>query len=580
MMMNDAPALFAEPILDSALAALGPATLGQGLMLVSPVQPLLAFALVAAWAWVVARVYDPDAERWYFDRNKWNTLHMALGAAAIVALLASPSWMIGFPVMIGLLAASLLAYWVAHNKSDQVPKSHRWTLSLEDMKKRRAQRAKAKQASGSKLELAGPGGVLPAPPKETPEFELRVKVEELLLDAVEKRASDLEILPAKDGLYGCMMTIDGVGTKPQALREKEAVAAIDLLKHAAGLDVNDRRRKLTGELTVGMGDGKQKVRVQSSGGSSGMKARVIFNPGARVRFTLDELGLLPPQKKAVEEMATGKGVVLVAAPPRGGRTSTLYGLLRHHDAYIQNVQTLELDPQDLLEGVKATHFDPMAEGPDYATTLRSILRRDPDVVMVGELPDQETAKEVCAADHERTRVYVGLRAENALGAIQGFVKGVGDPKLAAEGLRGVVTQKLARKLCENCKAEYRPTADMLKKLGVPADKAPGVLYRKGGQVLIKNKPEVCPVCRGVGFVGQLGVLEVFPIGDAERGLIAQEDWAALRQSLRKTRLPTIQESAVQKVLAGETSVEEIVRITSGGKQSSEGGAAKQTTGAG
>jgi len=576
MMMNDAAAV-AGPLLGQSDTGV----LAQGVMLVSPVQPLAALALVAGWAWVVARVYDPDAERWYLDRNKWNTLHMTLGAAAVVALLAAPTWLIGFPVMIGLLGASLVSYWLAHNKSDQVPASQRWTLSLDDVKKRREERAKAKQASGSKLELSGPNGVVPAPPKDTPEYELRLKVEELLLDAVEKRASDLEILPAKDGLYGCMLTVDGVGTKPQAVREKEAIAAIDLLKHAAGLDVNDRRRKLTGDLTIGMGDSKQQVRVQSSGGSSGMKARVIFNPGARVRFELDELGLLPEQQKTVEELALGKGVVLSAAPPRGGRTSTLYGLLRHHDAYIQNVQTLELDPQDLLEGVKATHYDPMAEGPDYATTLRSILRRDPDVVMVGELPDQETAKEVCAADHERTRLYVGLRAENALGAIQGFVKGVGDPKLAAEGLRGVVTQKLARKLCENCKAEYRPTADMLKKLGVPADKAPGALFRKGGQVLIKGKPEVCPVCRGTGFVGQVGVFEVFPIGAEERELIGQEDWAGLRQALRKSRLPTIQEAAVKKVLAGDTSVEEVVRITSSGKASSGGGgnAAKQASNA-
>jgi general secretion pathway protein E len=312
------------------------------------------------------------------------------------------------------------------------------------------------------------------------------------------------------------------------------------------------------------------VRLQTSGGAGGVRARLMFNPGERVRFELGDLGLLPSQQKAIESLVLERGTVLVAAPPRDGRTATMYTLVRQHDAYVQNVQTIELDPQDALEGVKTTHFDPLGEGPDYATSLRSILRRDPDVVLVGELPDQETAKEVCTADHERTRTYVGLRADNSLAAVQGFVKGVSDASMAAEALRGVVAQKLARKLCENCKAEYRPTADMLRKLGVAKENAPGSLYRKGGQVLIKNKPETCPVCRGTGFMGQVGVLEVFPLDESDRKLVAQEDWAGLRTALRKKKLPTIQEAAVAKVLSGETSVEEVVRITSSGKSKSSG----------
>lgn len=541
------------------------ALLAQGVRLVSPVLPVLAVALFAGWAWVVAHVYDPDAERWYLDRAKWNTLHALMGAGAIAALVLAPSMVIAFPAMAGLLFASLALYWMAHNKSDRVPEGQKWSFNLEKMKAARAQRASAKQASSSKLQLVGPNGALPVPPKETPEFELRVAVETMLLDAVDQRASDLEIVPAKDGVYARVVTVDGVQSKPEAMREKEAIAAMDVLKAAAGLDVSDRRRKLTGELSIGMGDSTQKVKIQTSGGLGGMRARVLFNPGARVRFEIDRLGLLPKQQETLETLYEDRGIILVAAPPRNGRTSTMYTLLRHHDAYIQNVQTIELDPQDLLEGVKPMHFDPMSEGPDYATSLRSIYRRDPDVVMVGELPDQDTAKEVCASDYDRIRSYVGLRGDSALSAVQGFVKGVGDPKLASEGLRGVIAHRLARKLCENCKAEFRPTAEMLKKLGVPADKAPAALYRRGGQVLIKGKPDVCPVCRGTGFVGQVGIFEVYPIDADDRALIAGEDWSGLRQSLRKKRLPSVQEAAVHKVLSGETSVEEIVRITSSGK---------------
>ena len=558
----------ATPLPAQALSA-SSEVLAQGVMLMSPVQPVLLLAAFTAWGYVIAKIYDPDAERWYLDRQRWNAIHVLLGCAALAAVFLLPSALIGLPVMAGILLLDLILYYVAHNKSDRVPASQKWSLNADSWKAQREERAKSKRSGSSKLTLAGPAGPLAVPPKETPEYELRLSVEQMLLDAVDQRASDLEIVPAKDNVYARVVTVDGVPSKPEAMRESEALASIDLLKAATGLDVSDRRRKLTGDMTIGMGESNQRVRVQTSGGSSGVRARVLFNPGARVRFEIDGLGLLPQQLKTVEELVTERGIVLVAATPRGGRTSTMYALTRKHDAYIENVQTIELDPQDLLEGVKATHFDPMADGPDYATTLRSLVRRDPDVVLVGELPDQETAQEVCSADHARTRTYVGLRADNSLGAIQGFVKGVGDAKKASDGLRGVITQKLARKLCENCKTEYRPTAEMLKKLGVPADKAPSVLYRKGGQVLIKNKPEVCPVCRGTSFVGQIGVIEVFPLDEQDRELIAKEDWAGLRQSLRKKRLPTIQEAAVAKVLTGETSVEEVVRITSGGRSSSD-----------
>lgn len=548
-----------------ALAGVPHLPLGQGVMLVSPVWPLLMLAVFTAWSWVVATVYDKDAERFYLNRTGWNTIHLGLAAGAIAAVILLPSPLLGAGVMIGLLALDLALYWGAHNKAERVPESQKWNLNLADMKARREERANAKKIAGSKLVLSGDSGVLPVPDKETPEFALRIAVEEMLLDAVDKRASDMEIVPAKDGVYARVLTVDGVASKPEAVRAEEAVAAIDLLKAAAGLDLNDRRRKLSGTLKIGMGESNQTVRLATSGGSSGLRARILFNPGARVRFELDDLGFLPPQRDTTETLLTERGIVLVAAPPRNGRTSTMYALLRRHDAYIENVQTIELDAQDVLEGVKVTHYDPLGDGPDYATSLRSILRRDPDVVLVGEVPDQDTAKEICGADHERTRTYVGLRADSALGAVQGFVKGVGDATSASAGLHGVIAQKLARKLCSNCKTEFHPTPEMLKKLGVPADKAPSALYRKGGQVLIKGKPDVCPVCRGTGFVGQTAAFEVFPISAEDREIIAASDWSGLRAALRKKRLPTIQEAIVQKVLAGETSIEEVVRITASKK---------------
>jgi len=140
------------------------------------------------------------------------------------------------------------------------------------------------------------------------------------------------------------------------------------------------------------------------------------------------------------------------------------------------------------------------------------------------------------------------------------VKAVGDPDAAAKCLRGVVAQKLLRKLCVNCRVGYQPSPEMLKKLQVPADK-PRQLFKKGGQVLIKNKPEVCPVCRGIGYVGQEGIFEVYAVGKPERELIKAGNWSGLRAEFRKRGLPTVQLAALKKALDGVTSVEELLRVT-------------------
>ncbi|MDI1290705.1 MAG: ATPase, T2SS/T4P/T4SS family, partial [bacterium] len=239
---------------------------------------------------------------------------------------------------------------------------------------------------------------------------------------------------------------------------------------------------------------------------------------------------------------------------------TMYSLVKMHDAYTKNVQTVELDVQDTMEGVRQNKWDPQADGPEFSTLVRSILRRDPDVVGIAELPDANTAKEIAKADYDRMRVYVSLPTENALKAVATWMKVVGEADVAVKNLKGVVAQRLVRKLCTNCRAPYQPSPDMLKKLGLPADKVKQ-LFKKGGQVLIKNKPEVCPLCNGVGYSGQEGVFEVFAFQPSELAAIAAGDFNTLKTELRKRGQPTIQQSAIKKAIDGVTSVEEVTRIT-------------------
>ncbi len=535
---------------------------GEALFLVSWWKPFLVLIPLLGWAWLISTVYDKDAARWYFKRRQWNLAHLCAGALAVGVALFAPTFWIGWPAMLVILGADLGIYLLLRNKDDRVPEAHRWTLDFEEMRKRKEQRKAATLQRQVTLSFRGPAGLVQAPARETPEYEIRVAAEKVIIDALDARASRVDVGPSPDGSsYMVLFTVDGVRQTGEAMTPQTAVSVIDFFKVAGGLDVSDRRRRLKADIAVEQGNARRKLRIATSGSTGGLRLSVVLDPESQVRLTVGELGLLEGQKKELDAIIQERqGAVLVCAPPQNGRTATLYALIRAHDAYTSNVQTLETEPQDQIEGVRHNLFDPAKDGSEYSTTLRSILRRDPDVVAVAELPDPSTAVEVSKADHERTRTYVGLRAENALVAVQTFVKAVGDPKAAADALRGVIAVRLVRKLCLNCRVEYPAPPELLKKLGVPADK-PQRLFKKGGQVLIKSKPEICPVCKGSGYFGQEGAFEVFKLGPEEQKLIASSDLAGLRSALRRKRLPSIQEAAVLKAMQGTTSVEEVARVT-------------------
>ncbi|MBL0927166.1 MAG: Flp pilus assembly complex ATPase component TadA [Phycisphaerales bacterium] len=537
-------------------------TLADGLVLVSWFKPLLMLAVLGPWAWVVSAIYDKDAVRWYFKRQAWNLGHMAAAIAAVgVVLLAPLTFWITWPIMAVILIVDLAVYFLLRNADDRVPAGSKWRLNVGAWLEARAARKQAKvQAASVSMSIKGPKGVLQPPLKDSPEFEIRAAAEDLLRRALDARASQLDIMPAKANVYAAAVRVDGVQTVLSQLPAPQAIAVMDFLKGAAGLDVSDRRRKLRGDFKAGpsamtMYD----MSISTQGGSEGMRLTLLIEPAKQVTMKADELGLLPAQRQTLDELIRErKGVVLLAAPGDGGRTTTLYSVVKLHDAYTSNVQTLETEPQATLEGVRQNHFDANGEA-EYATTVRSILRRDPQVLGVAECPDDATAKEVARSDGEQTRVYLSLRADSEFHALQIYLQRVGDKKAAAKSLHGVVSQKLARRLCANCRVPFQPTPDMLKKLGLP--ESVKQLYRKGGTVIMKDKEQTCPVCSGGGHFGQVGVFTVHAIGPAERDLIASEDWQGLRAAFRQHKEPSLREAGLQQVMLGQTTVEEVARIT-------------------
>ncbi len=556
-----------------------PLLLADAFVLVSWWKPLILLVPLIPWMWLVSKVFDKHAARFFLPREQWGVAHLCVGLVAFLIAIFLPLksegtiW-IGFGIIIVLLAADVAAFMLITNRDDRVPEDFRLKLDFSAIAEAKAAKAAAKKQAKVELTIKSPDkSAVPPPMEETPEYQVRLAAESGFTKALEARASQLDFAPTgRDNTYTASYLVDGVRQSGDVIPGADAVRIMDFWKAAAKLDLNDRRRPLKADISVERAGAGRTVRVMSSGTQAGMRLTLLIDPIEAVRRKFTELGLLEPQltelKKMIEEET---GVVLLSAPGDAGRTTTIYALIKQHDAYTKNVQLIEVDQQDTLEGARQNIFNPAAEGPEFSTLVRSILRRDPDVLAIAELPDANTAKEVAKSDLERTRVYISMRADNAMAALQTYLKAVGDLSLAAKGLRGVLSQKLVRKLCTNCRVPYQPSPDMVKKLGLPPDRVKQ-LFKRGGQVLIKNKPEICPVCGGAGFIGQEGIFEVFPLEAGERAAIAAGDMNALKVELKKRNLPTMQQAALRKAIEGITSVEEVMRVTVDPKAGGEGGA--------
>lgn len=558
-----------------------------GAFLMSIWKPVLLVIPFIGWGWIVAHVYDKHALRFHLGREKWNMIHMTAGLLALAAALLIPieaywGFFVSFLVVVAILAADIIAFPLIANKDERVPERAHLRLDFSSLAEARAKKAEAKQAGTVALAINRPDKTkVPVPEKETEEYEVRVAAEALVIRAVDMGATRVDLAPTgKDNTYAASYLVDGVRHAGETLSANQAVRVHDFWKSAGKLDVSDRRRRMKADLSFDHSGVPHTLRVETMGAQGGVRLTLRLDLSQQVRRAADELGLLPQQMDELRALVQdGQGVVLLAAPPGQGRTTTLYSVVQMHDAYTSNVQTIEVDMLDSLEGVRQNVFDQTADGQEYSKLVRSILRRDPDVVGIAELPDSETAQEITRSDHDRTRVYVTVRADSVLGAVQVWAKAVGDLEQASSCLRGVVAEKLMRNLCMNCRVPYQPSPDMLKKLGLPADKVKQ-LFKKGGQVLIKNKPDVCPVCQGVGYKGQTGAFELCRFTDEDRAKVKSNDLNGLRAELRKRQVVTVQQAALRKAVEGVTSVEEVLRVTAEPQKKPAQGRGKAESGGG
>ena len=554
------------------LLAAGPELMGY----VNPIKIVATLGLLYAWAAGVQWI-DRDTNKVKTRREHWNMIVLAGGLVGYVALLIPPwsggLFLVGTAFWALISGGAMLAY-VIHRNSRVLPETRILTVGHA---KRLVSRGGEKAASekGMRVQLAGRDGKkvdLPTDPEEARDFDA---VQDFLYDVLWRRAEVADLVAGKES-YRVAYRVDGVAAEStEGLPPEQGERIFRYLKKLAGLNVEEIRRPQSGKIRCALlshtGEPPE-AEVRTSGTMAGERLTLKTQAGP-VLMRLPDLGFAAPRLESIKGfLQKPHGLVLITAPPRNGMTTTQYAILKSHDAYINNIHALEREKLLDLDNVTQQIFEGSNKDVNYARMLQSVLRREPDIVLVDLCEDHETAMVATRAAAEDRKIYMGMHAKDTFDALGKYVTLLSDNKMAAKALLGATNQRLVRLLCTDCREAFQPDPATLKKLNLPADKI-DKFYRPPTEQKLdrKGKPIVCQNCRGSGYVGRLGVFEVLVVDDEVAGLIREgAPMNRIKAQCRKNRMYYLQEEAILKVIEGVTSMPEILRCISSGAEESRG----------
>jgi len=380
------------------------------------------------------------------------------------------------------------------------------------------------------------------------------RIKTLILGALRNRASDIHLEPMLDGLR-VRYRIDGVlrdiVTLPPDLNRK----VITAIKVMSNMDIAESRRPQDGRIGEKYAAGKEELaidmRVSTLPCVNGEKAVIRLLPRENPFSQLENLGFsretLPIYQNWLEQP---QGIIILTGPTGSGKTSTLYTSLQSVAKEQVNVVTVEDPVEYILPGMTQTQVHEAA-GMTFAAGLRAILRQDPDIIMVGEIRDNETAETAIRAALTGHLVFTTLHTNNAVGAIP-RLKDIGpDPGFLCDALLGIVAQRLVRRICPGCSEPHESTDVELQALGIEQDIAATGKWRKG---------KGCPRCFNSGYLGREAVVELLDIDDRVRELIYEGTMTQLHHYLQEIDFASFRKAAITKVVDGITTVEEVLRV--------------------
>jgi len=374
----------------------------------------------------------------------------------------------------------------------------------------------------------------------------------LLLDAIERRASDIHIEP-REKTVDVRVRIDGVLQEVAPPPKTMFSAIISRIKILSNLDIAERRLPQDGRCVVRIGDKKVDIRVSTLPTMYGQKVVMRLLDTEKLSLDLEELGFTYDQlSKFQKVLKRPYGMILETGPTGSGKTTTLYAGLRHINTPEKNIVTIE-DPIEYdLKGINQVQVKPDINL-TFANGLRSILRQDPDVILVGEIRDRETAEIAIRAALTGHLVFSTLHTNDAIGAIAQLQYFNIEPYLIGSAVDLVIAQRLVRRVCPHCQEPHSVSDKVLERLGVTRG-------HKNDFKLLRGKG--CPYCNYTGYWGRTAVYQFFEITPQVKRLIFEgANMDILRKEATRQGMRTLRESAVEKLRQGITTVEEVLSVT-------------------
>ncbi len=375
-------------------------------------------------------------------------------------------------------------------------------------------------------------------------------VNDILFRALQMRASDIHIHPFETKIV-IRYRIDGILYDTLTLNRNVLSLVISRIKVMAGMDIAERRMPQDGRCSVRIGQREVDLRVSTVPTSYGERAVLRLLDKSSGILTLEQLGFFEADRKVFDRVINrSHGVIFVTGPTGSGKSTTLYACLSQIDATVKNIMTVEDPIEYQLGGISQMQVAPK-KGMNFVNALRHILRQDPDVIMVGEVRDEETAAMAIQSSLTGHLVFSTLHTNDAAGAISRLLDFGVEPYLVSSSLICVLAQRLVRRICPDCKEPYDPPAHQLRDLGIAEhEKTP--FYKGVG----------CGKCFDTGYRGRTGIYELMTLNEDIREMIYGKTTAgAIKKKALELGMQTLRMDGARKVQSGVTTIAEILRVT-------------------
>ena len=384
--------------------------------------------------------------------------------------------------------------------------------------------------------------------REAPIIQL---VNMVIVQGVKDRASDIHIEPNESGLI-IRFRIDGILHDIKNFPNKIKSAIISRIKILSKMDIAERRLPQDGRFQIKFGSREVDLRVSTLPTVFGEKAVLRLLDKSKGLIKLNSIGFLEKQLNDFKAIiGSSYGIILITGPTGSGKSTTLYATLNEINSKDKNVITVEDPVEYKLKRISQVQIKPKINL-TFANTLRSILRQDPDIIMIGEIRDIETAEIAVQAALTGHLVFSTLHTNDAASAITRLIDMQVEPFLISSSVIGVIAQRLVRVICENCKEEYTPSEEVFEMLKKETNIDNNIkLYRGKG----------CPICKNTGYYGRTSIFELILLDEEIRSLIVSKAHSSvIKNTALRNGLKTLRTCGLEKVLKGITTIEEVLRV--------------------